>query len=83
MTTRLDVEFEVEGNERLRAWLYVPDTPTGSLPAVSMAHGYAGTREHGLDRLARAFAEAGFVALWHDRRNFGASDGAVRLDVDP
>jgi dienelactone hydrolase len=83
MTTRLDVEFEVEGNERLRAWLYVPDTPTGPRPAVSMAHGYAGTREHGLDRFARAFAEAGFVVLLHDHRNFGASDGAVRHDVDP
>jgi dienelactone hydrolase len=40
-------------------------------------------KEHGLERFARAFAEAGFVALVHDHRNFGASDGAVRHDIDP
>ena len=31
-----------------------------------MAHGYAGVKEHGLERFARAFAEAGFVVLVHD-----------------
>ena len=50
-------------------------------PAISMAHGYAGVKEHGLERFAHAFAEAGFVV--HDHRNFGASDGAVRHDIDP
>ena len=40
-------------------------------------------KEHGLERFARAFAETGFVALVHDHRNFGASDGAVRHDIDP
>jgi fermentation-respiration switch protein FrsA (DUF1100 family) len=83
MTTRLDVEFEVEGNERLRAWLFMPDGAAGPRPAISMAHGYAGVREHGLEPFARAFAEAGFVVLLHDHRNFGASDGVVRQDVDP
>ena len=48
-----------------------------------MAHGYAGVKEHGLERFARAFAEAGFVVLVHDHRNFGVSDGAVRHDIDP
>jgi alpha-beta hydrolase superfamily lysophospholipase len=28
-------------------------------------------KEHGLERFARAFAEAGFVVLLHDHRNFG------------
>jgi fermentation-respiration switch protein FrsA (DUF1100 family) len=28
-----------------------------------MAHGYAGVKEHGLERFAKAFAEAGFVVL--------------------
>ena len=83
MITRLDVEFEVEGNERLRAWLFMPDGAAGPRPAISMAHGYAGVREHGLEPFARAFAEAGFVVLLHDHRNFGASDGVVRQDVDP
>jgi fermentation-respiration switch protein FrsA (DUF1100 family) len=48
-----------------------------------MAHGYAGVKEHGLERFAKAFAEAGFVVLVHDHRNFGASDGKNWGDVDP
>jgi uncharacterized protein len=48
-----------------------------------LAHGYAGAKEHGLERFAKAFTEAGFIALVHDHRNFGASDGAVRHDIDP
>ncbi len=48
-----------------------------------MAHGFAGIREHGLDRFARVFADAGFVVLVHDHRGFGASDGQPRFDVDP
>ena len=83
MVDRRDVEFEAEEGVRLRGWLFVPDTKTGPYPAISMAHGYAGVKEHGLDRFARAFAEAGFVVLVHDHRNFGASDGAIRQDIDP
>jgi fermentation-respiration switch protein FrsA (DUF1100 family) len=48
-----------------------------------MAHGYAGIKEHGLDRFAQVFAEAGFVVLVHDHRGFGASGGEPRQDVDP
>jgi hypothetical protein len=40
-------------------------------------------REHGLERYARVFADAGFVVLVHDHRGFGASDGEPRYDVDP
>jgi hypothetical protein len=39
--------------------------------------------EHGLERFTRAFAEAGFVVLLHDHRNFGSGDGAVWHDIDP
>jgi hypothetical protein len=83
MVERRDIEFEVEGGVCLRGWLFVPDTKTGPYPAISMAHGYAGVKEHGLERFARAFADAGFVVLVHDHRNFGASDGAIRQDIDP
>jgi fermentation-respiration switch protein FrsA (DUF1100 family) len=48
-----------------------------------MAHGFAGVKEHGLERFAQAFAAAGFVVLVHDHRNFGASGGEPRNDVDP
>jgi cephalosporin-C deacetylase-like acetyl esterase len=82
MVERQDVEFSAEGGVTLRGWLYIPDGPTPH-PAVTMAHGFAGVKEHGLDRFARVFAEAGFVVLVHDHRGFGASEGTPRFDVDP
>ena len=79
---RQDVEFAGEGGVTLRGWLYMPDSPPPH-PAITMTHGYAGVKEHGLDRFASAFAAAGFVVLVHDHRGFGASDGSPRNDVDP
>jgi hypothetical protein len=82
MTQRQDVEFVAEGDVVLRGWLFVP-AGVGPHPAITMAHGFAGVKEHGLERFARVFADAGFVVLVHDHRGFGASDGAPRYDVDP
>ncbi|MET7999243.1 alpha/beta fold hydrolase [Amycolatopsis sp. NPDC005232] len=82
MTTRSDIEFAGEDGLTLRGWLFVPDAP-GPRPAITMAHGYAGVKEHGLEPFAEAFADAGFVVLVHDHRTFGASDGTPRQDVDP
>jgi dienelactone hydrolase len=82
MVQRQDVEFAADGGVTLRGWLFVPEGP-GPHPAITMAHGYAGVRDHGLERFARAFAEYGFVVLLHDHRGFGASDGEPRQDVDP
>ncbi|MEV8607483.1 alpha/beta fold hydrolase [Amycolatopsis sp. NPDC051373] len=82
MTTRSDIEFAGEDGVTLRGWLFVPDAP-GPRPAITMAHGYAGVKEHGLEPFAEAFADAGFVVLVHDHRTFGASDGTPRQDVDP
>jgi cephalosporin-C deacetylase-like acetyl esterase len=79
---RTDVEFEVDGGVKLRGWLFVPPGE-GRRPAITMAHGYAGVREHGIEPFARAFAEAGFVVLLHDHRGFGASEGTPRHDIDP
>ena len=85
MVTRKDVEFEVDGGIKLRGWLFVPPVPPGGgrLPAITMAHGYAGVKEQGIEPFAKAFAEAGFVVLLHDHRGFGASEGTPRQDVDP
>lgn len=77
-----DVEFDAEGGVTLSGWLFTPDTP-GPHPAITVAHGFAGVREHGLDRYAQVFAEAGFVVLVHDHRGFGHSDGEPRFDIDP
>jgi fermentation-respiration switch protein FrsA (DUF1100 family) len=82
MSQKHDVEFLAEGAVTLRAWLFVPEGP-GPFPAISMAHGYAGSREHGLEPYAKRFVEAGFVVLLHDHRNFGASEGVPRGDVNP
>jgi fermentation-respiration switch protein FrsA (DUF1100 family) len=82
MTQRVDIAFTAEGGVTLRGWLYLPEGP-GPQPAITMGHGYASVKEHGLERFAEAFAADGFVVLLHDHRTFGASDGAPRQDVDP
>lgn len=79
---REDTEFTADDGTVLRAWLYRPDSP-GPHSAISMAHGYAGTRHHGLAPFAEAFADDGHVVLLHDHRGFGGSDGVPRQDVDP
>jgi fermentation-respiration switch protein FrsA (DUF1100 family) len=83
MVVRADIGFMVDGGVELGAWLYLPDHPQERRPAITMAHGYAGTRDHGLARFAEAFAGAGFVVLLHDHRSFGVSGGEPRQDVDP
>ncbi|MEV6041215.1 alpha/beta hydrolase [Nonomuraea sp. NPDC052116] len=82
MTQRTDIAFSAEGRVTLRGWLFAPDGP-GPHPAVTMAHGFAGVKEHGLERFAEAIAGDGFVVLLHDHRTFGASEGLPRQDVDP
>jgi fermentation-respiration switch protein FrsA (DUF1100 family) len=52
-------------------------------PAITMAHGFGATKEHGLEGYARAFTKAGFVVLANDHRTFGASGGQRRQDIDP
>lgn len=83
MVQRIDVAFDAEGGVTLHGWLYLPEGGTGPHPAITMAHGYAGTRSHGIEIFARHFAENGFVVLLHDHRGFGASGGEPRQDVDP
>lgn len=83
MVQRTDVEFEADGGVKLRGWLYLPPGATRRHPAITMAHGYAGVKEHGIEPFAKAFADNGFVVLLHDHRNFGASEGQPRQDVDP
>ena len=79
---RSDIEFDAEGVV-LRGWLYVPDGAAGPVPTVVMAHGFSAVKEMYLDRFAEAFAAAGLGALVFDNRNFGASDGEPRLEIDP
>ena len=48
-----------------------------------MAHGFSAVKEMYLDRFAEVFAAAGLAALVFDNRNFGASDGEPRQEIDP
>jgi pimeloyl-ACP methyl ester carboxylesterase len=48
-----------------------------------MAHGFAAVKEMYLDNYAEVFAAAGLGALVFDNRNFGASDGKPRQEIDP
>lgn len=77
-----DIEFTTDDGTTLRGELFRPDG-AGPHPAITMAHGYAGTKDHGLGRFARRFADSGFTVLLHDHRGFGVSDGTPRHDVDP
>lgn len=82
MVTKVDVRFPAEGGIDLAGWLFLPEG-AGTHPAITVAHGFAGTKEHGIERFAEAFAARGFVVLVHDHRNFGTSGGAPRGDIDP
>jgi cephalosporin-C deacetylase-like acetyl esterase len=78
MPTRKEVRFKDDGGDELSAWLYLPEVCESPRPAISMAHGFAATRWHGLGRFAELFAAAGFVVLLHDHRTFGLSTGEPR-----
>jgi hypothetical protein len=79
---RRDIELNAEGTV-LRGWLYLPERPAGRVPGVVMAHGFTAVKEMYLDRYAEAFAAAGLGVLVFDHRNFGASDGEPRGEIDP
>jgi fermentation-respiration switch protein FrsA (DUF1100 family) len=79
---REDIEFNADG-VTLRGWLYSPEAVGGGAPTVVMAHGFSAVKEMHLDRFAEQFAGAGLAALAFDNRNFGASDGEPRQEIDP
>ncbi len=80
MTERRDIEFNAEG-VTLRGWFYAASNLPG--PTVVMAHGFSAVKEMYLDAFAEVFADAGINALVFDNRNFGASDGEPRQEIDP
>ncbi|GGZ41596.1 alpha/beta hydrolase [Streptomyces poonensis] len=83
MTQRFDVRVPLPDGIELAAWLFLPDDAERPLPAITMAHGFGGTRYHGIEHIARRFSEVGYAVLLHDHRNFGDSDGTPRQDIDP
>ncbi|MEP7025441.1 MAG: alpha/beta hydrolase [Actinomycetota bacterium] len=79
---RRDVEFDAEG-VTLRGWFYPAADATGPSATVVMSHGFSAVKEMYLDAFAEVFAAAGLNALVYDNRNFGASDGEPRQEIDP
>lgn len=77
-----DIEFEAE-SDTLRGWLYLPDEADEAVPTIVMAHGLSAVKEMYLDKYAELFADAGFGAVVFDNRNFGASEGEPRQEIDP
>ena len=80
--TRRDIAFDAEG-VTLRGWFYAAEGTGAPGAAVVMAHGFSAVKEMYLDRFAEAFAAAGLNVLVFDNRNFGASDGEPRQEIDP
>jgi fermentation-respiration switch protein FrsA (DUF1100 family) len=80
---RKDIAFRTQDGLTLRGWHSVPDGLAGKAPVIVMAHGFSAVKEMYLDRFAEAFAAAGLGVLVFDNRNFGASDGEPRQEIDP
>jgi uncharacterized protein len=78
---RRDLRFRC-GETECAGWLFLPaaDAKPG---VVIMGHGFAGTRDVGLQFFAERFAQQGLAAFVFDYRHFGASGGAPRQLVDP
>lgn len=79
---RRDIEFDAEG-VTLRGWFYQAEGADTTAPTVVMAHGFSAVKEMYLDNYAEVFSAAGLHALVFDNRNFGASDGEPRQEIDP
>ncbi|GAA4213167.1 acetylxylan esterase [Actinocatenispora rupis] len=73
----LDVTFRGYGGHPVRAWLHLPVTRTGPLPAVIEYLGYGSGR--GVPHEKRLWADAGYAHLVMDTRG----QGAETPDPDP
>lgn len=82
MVERTEELIHLPDGTVLSAWLFLPDG-TGPRATITMAHGFGGTKFHGIEPVARKLAEAGFVVSLHDHRGFGESGGEPRHDIDP
>jgi fermentation-respiration switch protein FrsA (DUF1100 family) len=80
---RKDIEFKTQDGLTLKGWHYLPDGLSVKAPTIVMAHGFSAVKEMYLDKFAEAFAAAGLAALVFDNRNFGASGGEPRQEIDP
>lgn len=62
---------------RMAAEVLRPRGASGPTPAILLAHGWGGLKEHLIELYAEAFAAAGYVAMAFDYRGWGGSDGRI------
>ena len=67
---------------RLAAEVLRPKGEAGHLPAIVLAHGWGGLKEHLIELYGRAFASEGYVVLAFDYRGWGGSDGRIIASSD-
>lgn len=61
----------------------MPENSAGKHATIVMCHGFSAVKEFYLDRFGEHFAANGLASVIFDHRNFGASDGAIRQEIDP
>ena len=76
-----EIRFRANGVE-LAGCLLRP-AGRGPHPLVVLSHGFSATLAMGLLDYARVFCEAGLGCLAYEHRNFGASGGEPRHEIDP
>lgn len=75
-----DIEFASEG-ATLRGRHY--RSAGSARSTIVMTHGTSATITMAIDRYAEAIFDAGFDVLLYDHRNFGASSGEPRQEINP
>lgn len=78
---RRSVNVWSEGS-RLAAQVLRPAGVAGPLPAIVLAHGWGGLKEHLIALYAETFAAAGYMCLAFDYRGWGESDGRIIAAAD-
>ena len=78
---RSDITIQSEGVD-LSAWLYMPDSFSGTVPCIVMSHGFGATKDMILEQYALRFVKNGFAVLNFDYRHFGVSEGVPRQKFD-
>jgi uncharacterized protein len=74
-----EITFTSDG-VRCAGWHFT-GTGLAPRPVVVMAHGFAGTKDSGLQPFAERLAAAGFDVLAFDYRGFGSSEGSPRQSI--
>ncbi|GAA96489.1 uncharacterized protein L969DRAFT_88226 [Mixia osmundae IAM 14324] len=79
---RTSVQYlSADGVNKIHAWVYTPTATNSRVPAIILAHGFGGSKVHGLQPFAEAFASMGVLAIVFDYRSFGLSDGMPRNTI--